>query len=241
MKFQKMSRLLVSISLVAIAGCVLHGTPDRNSRFSADISTMKREEVTDFPHTTWVYRHPTRKPTDFSKFILAPVTVYDKPATKVLGRDRETFDVEAGKLKLKLVKLLGNDYFLTDKTGADTMRIDVAVVDIKPVVQMVKDGNETTVLNPSIKGSKFEANCYDSVTNELIFAVSTLYKGDEYTAYQDASLLNNTETAFDEWSAYFKHRFDVALSLPGMPAPTPPAPAKKAKQAPVKKKPAPKP
>ncbi len=234
MNLEKINFSLTALSMVALTGCVLHGTPDRNSRYSADISTMQREELSDFPHTTWVFRHPTRKPTDFAKFILAPMTVYEKPASAVLGRDRETFDVEAGQLRLKLAKLIGKDYFLTEKSGPDTMRIEVQIVDIKPVVQMKKDGNDTTILNPNIKGSKIEANCYDSATNELIYAISTLYKGDEYTAYQDASLLPNMEKAFDEWAVYFKRRFDTAMALPGMPVPTP-TPRKEKAAAPKKK------
>jgi hypothetical protein len=61
------------------------------------------------------------------------------------------------------------------------------------------------------KGSKIEIDCHDSVTGTQIFAMSTIYPGETYTAYLDPSLAPTLEKAFDDWSLYFRDRLDDAV------------------------------
>jgi hypothetical protein len=104
---------------------------------------------------------------------------------------------------------------VVDTPGEGVLRIDISIYDIKPIVNYInKDGNEAVRFDNTLVGTKFDMDCYDSVSEEQIFALSTLYKGQEYTAYKDLSYMGNVETAFNEWARFFKGRLDAAKHLP---------------------------
>jgi len=201
--------LVLAPVLLVLAGCVLKSPPARNSRFSVDISQMVKA---DFYKDTWIFRHPTKRMTDYTEFIVAPVEVYgETPGIK--RRERPIFEDFGVGLQVELRRLLGKDYFLVETPGPRVLRLEMKVVDIKPIVQREKDGRNVTVFGASELGSKLEVDAFDAVTNELVYSVSTLYEGAEYAAHEEDGRLENVERAFTEWSAYFKKRLDQAMKF----------------------------
>lgn len=160
---------------------------------------------------TWVYRHPTKHVTDYAAFNIPQITVYEHSNEKIKPENRAPFDALADRLRGKTVDLLKKDYPIVGTDGKGTLRIEISVMDIKPIVHLKNsDGNMVTIMDRSKIGTKFEMDCHDSVTDELIFAVSSLYNGKEYAAYKDPQLLGTVETAYEDWAAFFKSRLDDA-------------------------------
>lgn len=191
-----------------LSGCVLTNAPPRNSRFMVDITGL---EKVDFYKDTWVYCHPQIKVTDYRSFIVAPVEVYHNTAKKIPKKTRPIYDAEEGNFQRYAEDVIGKGYPVSAQPGPGVLRIEFNVVDIKPIVRTKDHGNDAIITDPNTKGTKIEADCFDSVTNERIFALSTLYKGQEYAAYKDPALLPAVELAFQEWLMFFKKRFDAAM------------------------------
>lgn len=198
---------LQPIVFLLLSGCVLSAPPPRNSRYVADITSLEKSAVYK---DTWVYRHPTKRVVDYNAFILPPVTVYRNPAEKIA--DRAVFDKMEVKFSDRMLKMMRKDYAVVENPGEGTLVIKISVVDIKPVVETVDEaGNKAIRLMPDTKGSKIEVDCHDSVTNEQIFAMSNLYKGEEYMAFKDLKRAFSVDKAFQEWSKFFKMKFDEAM------------------------------
>lgn len=192
---------------VVLGGCALSAPPPRNGRFEVDITELQKS---DRYKNTWIYRNPTKSVTAYPKCLVPPVSVYDNPVHAI--KERAPFDAMARRFTERMRELMRKDYQVVDSTGADVLNIQVSVVDIKPVVAM-KDaaGNAVIRTDTTAKGSKIEIDCHDSVTGEQIFAMSTLYPGERYTAYLDPTLAPALERAFNDWSAYFRDRLDDAI------------------------------
>ncbi len=199
-----------------MGGCALSAPPPRNGRYSVDITELHKSERYK---NTWIYRSPTRRIADFHQFFVHPVTVYADPVRKI--KDRARYNALQDKLTVRTLDLMKKDHPLVDAPSEGTLEMRISIVDLKPVVEM-KDAqkNDLIRMNTATKGSKIEIDCHDAVTNEQIFAMSTIYQGPEFAAYENPALLPNVEQAFDEWSTYFKARFDEALkSPPPLPSP----------------------
>lgn len=180
-----------------LSGCVLSQEAPRNSRFFGDYSEF---QPVDFKNETLVYRHPTTRVTDYNKFLIAPVSVYDNPNKKIKPINRPFYDDLALDFREKLVKLISKNYQVVSEPGPGVLRFEYAVVDIKPYVWYTRpDGTRAFRADTLLKGSKFELDCHDSLSGDRVFAISTLYPGNDYLAYSDLALIPNVQTAFDEW------------------------------------------
>lgn len=204
------------LAALPLGGCALSAPPARNGRYSVDITELHKSVRYQ---NTWVYRSPTRRVADFQRFLIRPVVVYPDPVHRI--KNRAPFDALQEKLTQRVMRMIGRDHVVVDTPSEGTLEMRIAVVDLKPVVEM-KDAQNNDLIrtNTATRGSKIEIDCHDSITNEQIFAMSTIYQGKEFAAYLKPALIPNVEKAFDEWSVYFKARFDEALRAPP-PAPTP--------------------
>ena len=199
---------IFAMTFLILSGCIL-SPRTRNSRFSLDITKMQKA---DFYKDTWIYRHPTKKVTDYHEFWVDPIPVYVNTAAKVLPVNRPVFDDLGESFREQIINSIKNQYTLVKNPGKNTLKMDISIVDIKPIVTLIRpDGNEAVVTDTTLKGTKIEIDCYDAGTGESIFALSTLYKGEAYTTYEDIALIPKLEEAFTEWRVYFRKRFDDAM------------------------------
>jgi len=112
-------------------------------------------------------------------------------------------------VRMEMVQRSRKRYKIVSAPGPGVLKLEFEIIDIKPFVWLTKpDGTRYFRTDTVLKGSKFEVDCKDSVTGERIFALSTMYGGDDYLAYQDPWLLNNVEKAFNEWLAFLRERMD---------------------------------
>lgn len=202
--------------LLLLTACVINR--ERNSRYSVDITKLKQEELIK---DTWVYRHPKVKPTNYQQFLLMPITVYENTAKKVKKHDRPILDAFGERLTKQTNALFAKDYTLAAAPDIGVLEINIAIVDIKPIVNYInKDGYEAVRYDGTAIGTKLEMDCVDAVTREPILVLSTLYKGEQYAAHENLAYLGNVEKAFEEWTRFFKNRFDQAMQSV-TPAPSP--------------------
>lgn len=203
--------------LVALTGCVLETIPDRNGQFIADYSEFKK---VDYKAETWVYHHPTKRVANYSSLIVGAVQVYPNPQTKVKPATREEFEDFGERMRMEMVQRSRKRYKIVNQPGPGVLKVDFAIIDIKPFVWLTKpDGTRYFRTDTVLKGSKFEVDCKDSVTGERVFALSSLYGGEDYLAYKDPWLLNNVEKAFNEWLGFLRDRMDE-ISFPVSAQPT---------------------
>ncbi len=194
------------LALLVFTGCVLDTVPDRNGQFIADYAAFQK---VDYKAETWVYRHPTKHVVDYSALIIGSVSVYPNPQKKIKNSVREEFDDFGERMRMEMVQRSRKRYKIVSAPGPGVLKLDFAIIDIKPFVWMTKpDGTRYFRTDTVLKGSKFEVDCKDSVSGERIFALSTLYGGDDYLAYQDPWRHNNVEKAFNEWLAFLRERMD---------------------------------
>jgi hypothetical protein len=192
--------------LLALTGCVLDTAPDRNGQFIADYAAFKK---VDYKEETWIYRHPTKRVVDYSALIIGSVDVYPNPQKKIKSAAREEFDDFGQRMRMEMVQRSRKRYKIVNAPGPGVLKVNFAIIDIKPFVWLTKpDGTRYFRTDTVLKGTKFEVDCTDSVTGERIFALSSLYGGEEYLAYQDPWLLNNVEKAFNEWLSFLRERMD---------------------------------
>ncbi len=195
------------ISALALSSCVLHEQP-RNSRFFGDYTDFQK---VDFKAETLVFRHPTTRVIDYDKFLIMPVSIYDNPQKKIRDEDRPKYDALSENLRQKLVSVVSKHYQIVDEPGPGVLRMEYAVIDIKPYVWYTnKQGNRTFRADTLLKGSKFELDCHDAQSDERIFAITTLYPGDIYKAYENSDLIPNIESAFTDWSTFLSGLLDRA-------------------------------
>jgi len=192
--------------LFLLSGCVLDTMPERNGQFIADYSEFQK---VDYKEETWVYHHPTKHVADYSALLIGKVDVYPNPQKKIKSALREEFDDFGQRMRMEMVQRSRKRYKIVSEPGPGVLKVDFAILDIKPFVWLTKpDGTRTFRTDTVLKGTKFEVDCKDSATGERVFALSTLYGGDDYIAYQDPWLLNNVEQAFNEWLAFLRERMD---------------------------------
>ncbi len=193
------SRFLISCFAVLLSGCVLRQEQPLNSRYLGDYTGFQQ---VDFKAETLVYRHPTTRVTDYNKFMIAPVIVYEN-APKIKESNRPFYDDLADELHSKLVGIISKNYSIVKDPGPGVLLLEYAIVDIKPYTWMTKeDGTRYFRTDTTRKGSQFELDCRDSQSDERIFAISTRYVGKTYMAYANMSCLPNIQTAFDQWARF---------------------------------------
>lgn len=210
---------LSALSLLSIVGCAM--TPISNTGVvppDGVIYLPPEEdaliEKADFSPDTYIYRHPRRSPLDFAQIIVSSVSVYDNMSSEIKKRDRRYLDEVGDSFQKRMLRLIERDYLPAQVPNELTLRIDIELVALKPGMRLFKDRRERVKMPDSeMVGTKLEADCYDSVTNELIFAVSTFYKGEEYKAFEKPALITNIRGAFGEWSEHFKKRFDDVMTF----------------------------
>lgn len=204
------------LALPLLSGCVMRTlTADNpNADISDDVGGGGGKgpiHKADFFPDTWVYHNPNKSPLDYAQIILSPVRVYENMASEVNKRDRRYLNEVGESFQNRLSRLL-KDYMPAKQPNPLALRIDIELLALKPVMRIFKDRSEKVRVPAPVAGTKLEAACYDSMTGELIFAVSTFYKGDEYAGYSNPVLIKNIRGAFGEWSEHFKKRFDEQMS-----------------------------
>jgi hypothetical protein len=200
------------LSLPFCGGCVLSESPERNGQFIADYAAFQK---VDFKAETWVYRHPTKRVADYPALLIGSIAVYPNPQKKVGRAAREDFDDFGQRMRMEIVRRSKQRYKIVKTAGAHVLKLNFSIQDIKPFVWLTRpDGTRYFRTDTVLKGTKFEVDCTDSVTGERVFALSTLYGGDEYLAYQDPFLLNNVEQAFNDWLSFLRERMDEVRADP---------------------------
>jgi len=170
-------------------------------------------EKVDFSPNTWVYRNPVKSPLEYAQVILSPVKVYENMASEVNKRDRRNLEDVGVSFSRRLQRLLEKDYMPVTRPGPTALRIEIQLLELKPGTHIFQARREKMKLPKNVSGTKLEAACYDSVSGELIFAVTTFYDGDQYAAYKSPVLITNLRGAFGEWSTHFKKRFDQEMTF----------------------------
>ncbi len=167
----------------------------------------------EYAPDTWIYRHPTKSPRDYAKVELPPVEMYLNMSSEVKKRDRRYLDEVGSSFLRRVQRSIEKDYLPVQKPDELTLRIEISLSQLQPTTRLFKDRHERIKLGRAVSGTKLEASCYDGVTHELVFAVTTFYKGDEYAAYENPVLIKNIRGAFGEWSGHFKKEFDAAMAF----------------------------
>lgn len=208
---------MTPLAFLALFGCATKNAlvEQRPLVVEADDEPVKLGpiEKADFSPDTWVYRNPAKSPLEYAQILLSPVKVYENMASEVNKRDRRNLEDVGASFSRRLQRLLEKDYMPVKKPSPMALRIDIELLELKPGIRIFKDRHEKIKLARNVSGTKLEAACYDSVTGELIFAVSTFYQGDEYAAYKSPVLIKNLRGAFGEWSTHFKKRFDQEMTF----------------------------
>ena len=207
--------LAAGLALATLSGCAL--TKDARGAVPFDEEPAQNAaapiEKTDFSPDTWVYRHPNRSPLEYAKIIIAPVRIYENMSSEVKKRDRRYLNEVGTSFGKRIQRLIEKDYMPVASPDELTLRIEIELFELKPSNRIFKDLRQRLKLGDDVAGTKLEGSCYDSVSGELIFAVSTFYTGEEYAAYRNPVLIKNLRGAFGEWSEHFKKRFDEEMSL----------------------------
>lgn len=208
-------RLPIAVATLAVlGGCVLSNPPPRNSRKTANVVHMTKSDAF---HESWIYRHPSRRVADYTRFWLAPISVYENPAKRVADRSVVVMltDVCTDHLRRELAP----DLPFVSEPGPGDLEVRVSIVDLKPKAQFINpDGNMTIKTDPTARGCKFEVDFVDSKTGELIFAASTLIRGEEFAAHLYPEAAQKVEEKFVEWVAFFRSRLKEAVES-ATPAP----------------------
>jgi hypothetical protein len=178
------------------SGCVLKYPVERNSRFAVDISEMRKAE---FMHDTWVYRHPSKRVRDYPAYWVSSVQVFPKPVKRISKAMRKRYELLAGRLDGQLKGLIHQNFAEATGPGENVLELKIAIIDMKPIVRTQRDGNDVILTDTLSKGSKFELDAVDSKSGELIFAISTLLKGDNFAAIKDPALIPVLEKEFTSW------------------------------------------
>ena len=160
-----------------------------------------------------MYKRQEKSPSDYAKILIPPVRIYENMSSEVKKRDRRYLNEVGETFKRRMTRLLEKDYLPVHAPGAQTLRVEIELFELKHTTRIFKDRRERTKIAGETTGTKLEAACYDSVTNELIFAVSTFYAGEEYAAFKNPVLIKNLRGAFGEWSEHFKKRFDEIMTF----------------------------
>jgi len=196
-------RLILLCFVFSVAGCVLKYPEQRNSRYSVDISQMTKEDALP---DTWVYRHPTRHASDFPTFYLRTVEVFADPVKKLSKASRSRYDELALKLKTQIEDILKTDVQLAEAPSDTALEITVAIIDIKPIVHMIRDGNAVVRHDPNAKGTKFDLDAVDPKTGEHIFGISTLFEGEAYAGFEKPSLAPTLDEKLVRWVAFLAEK-----------------------------------
>lgn len=204
--------LRTALLIPFFTGCVLDTVPDRNGQFIADYAAFTK---VDYKAETWVYRHPTKRVADYPSLLIGSISVYPNPPKKVKQATRDEYDDFGQRMRMEMVQRSKKRYQIVTQPGPGVLKLNFAIIDIKPFVWLTRpDGTRYFRTDTVLKGSKFEVDATDSVTGERVFALSSLYGGDEYLAYKDPWLLNNVEKAFNEWLAFLRERMDEIQPKP---------------------------
>lgn len=199
-----MKRSLFALFLsAALSGCILSSPPPRNSRFVVDISQMQKS---DFMYDTWIFRHPTLRVRDYNNFDLVTMLAFPQPVKKLSVENRARYDVLASKCEGYLRGMIEKGPNAPAAGGSKVLDFKVAIIDIKPLVHFKRNGNDIYSTNPDLKGSKFEIDCHDHKTGELVFAISTLLKGEDFARYEDPGLAPVLEKEFISWIQFLSEK-----------------------------------
>jgi len=156
------SVLVIMFGLIIFGGCA-RLTPWPNiSGFLNDYKGMYRSEEIE---GMFVIKHPKKRISDYSKFLIEPTMVYLAPTIEIDGVNEEVLRKVALNLHDELTTAFANRRAVVKRAGTGVLRIRVAITDVLGIIK------------EDIEGGVIEIEFIDSRTGERIAAILQAREG----------------------------------------------------------------
>ncbi|MCG3204642.1 MAG: hypothetical protein KCHDKBKB_01357 [Elusimicrobia bacterium] len=156
-----------------------------------------------------IHRNSRFVTTNYSKFIIDPVTLFSDQYAGNRGIKPEELAMLANEFRNELINTLKDGYEIVDSSGAEVLRIRTAIRDIHPA-HWELDEDEFVLLkfDTTLESAVMEIDCLDSRTGERVVALVHPLKGRPYMEQENLSRLRNIQDAFRIWAKSLRKRFD---------------------------------
>ena len=169
-----------------------------------------------------VYKKPGVDFSKYNKVLIDKVVFYLKPDSKAQGIQPDALKRLADTFEQKLVAALNDAYPLVSQPGPDTLRIRIAITDIKPsnpvlapmsavmpvgmAVNLVS--NVTTGQSINVGSASIEAEFLDSSTGEVLGEIVDHKVGSTYDVATVKGKWGHAEEAFGQWAEMLRKWLD---------------------------------
>ncbi len=158
----------------------------------------------------WIYRHPSLKVSNYTKFLIDPVDIYSRQYAGKRGISPDQNILLAQGFWAEAVDAL-QGYPITDAPGPAVLRIKIHIRDIHPA-HVEFDENKFLLMrfDTEMESGAMEIVCSDSVSNERVIAFVHNLSGSSFRAQENTTRLNLIKEAFRVWALSLRQRLDNA-------------------------------
>ena len=181
MRIKRKINSLLFVLLITFIGCQTTSEWPQLTGFLDSYAGMYRSNDVE---GVFVIKHKAKNVTDYSQFLIDPVTIQLTPDAEAYKMERKDLERIARGFRSDIKRALAKNYTVVESPGAGVLRVRLAITDI---------------LKRSSAGSSkglVEAEFVDTLTKERIAAVVTSAEG----------------MFLDEWASLLKGRLDYLNS-----------------------------
>lgn len=190
-----MKRVLNYIWILCIlAGCATAKTIETG--FLGDYANFHPSDKVD---GLLVEKHPTKKISDYSKFMVEPIEVRLTHESKGEKLDHQQVEKMAEQFHDEIVMALKEKYEVVDQPGEGVLKIRSALTDIYPNKIYLNLHWSTTLSKQGIGGAAIEAEFIDTATNERILGVVDARQGKPLKYTNGLTRWGHTKEVFNGW------------------------------------------
>lgn len=202
-------RTLLFITTLALTGALTgcSASPRSHSGFLGDYSKLQPSAKVDGAMS---YVNPGFDLSKYDKFIIDPIGVNFAPDASGASVDPKTLNDMAQYLRAKLIEDLSRNYQVVDKPGPDTLRLRVAITDLKKANPIFNVHPATKLSGVGLGAASIEAEGRDASTDEQMFAFIHTRSGDRMTLVEGLQEWGHAKQAMDFWSKTLVDRVDEA-------------------------------
>ena len=200
--------LLLTAAALLLGGCSM--SKRGHSGFLGDYSQLEPDDqIKDMQ----VYRAPGLDASAYDKFIVDPIGVHFAPDAKGIAINPDRLKELTDYFRQTLVDELSVNYAVVDDPGPGTMRLRIAITDIKKTEPALNIHPATKLAGAGLGGASVEAEGIDSQTGRRLFAFVHTRPGDRMAIAEGLDAWGHAKQAMDFWAQKLVERLDRAHGL----------------------------
>jgi len=206
-------RFAALLAALLAAALLLGGCSMSNRGYSGFLGDYSRLKPDPDIKGVLVYRAPGFDAGGYDKFIVDPIGVHFAPDAKGTAINPDKLKELTDYFHQKLTEELSANYSVVLGPGPGTMRLRIAITDIKKTEPALNIHPATKLSGAGLGGASVEAEGIDTATGQRLFAFVHTRPGDRLAITEGLEAWGHAKQAMDFWAKKLVERLDKAHGI----------------------------